>query len=455
MTARVSVSTGNGFVNARGSPGPLGAASGNGLGKGMPTKSPPPPGGSVGIGSRKPDLRVVIPPSSKGLMPPLRLLLTAQPKRPRAGPAESVGITLPVTMAERSGWLQINPVRHHVRGGSRRITLIVTMAEGSGWPQNNPDYDHGGRRITLIVTMAEGSGWPQNNPDYDHGRGSEEEEMELGLVYSAMPTAYSSVRPHPLTVTGEYAPTPLTVTGEYAPTPLTVTGEYTPTPLTVTGEYTPTPLTVTGEYTPTPLTVTGEYTPPPLTVTGEYAPTPSLTPPTPLTVTGEYAPTPLTVTGEYTPTPLTVTGEYAPTPLTVTGEYIPTPLTVTGEYIPTPLAATLHSGVEGSSLSINTSQSVSIKSEPISPPRERVTPSSGFLSQQAPHPPSSRQEVGRSPADSLSSSCSSYDGSDREDPPRPEFHPQLGLGVGRPSAGGAAGETRESPSLKRMRMDTW
>uniref|UniRef100_A0A9J7ZHS9 Myocyte enhancer factor 2aa n=1 Tax=Cyprinus carpio carpio TaxID=630221 RepID=A0A9J7ZHS9_CYPCA len=64
-------SAGNGFVNPRGSPGLLGTPSGNGLGKVMPAKSPPPPGGNMGIGSRKPDLRVVIPPSSKGMMPPL------------------------------------------------------------------------------------------------------------------------------------------------------------------------------------------------------------------------------------------------------------------------------------------------------------------------------------------------------------------------------------------------
>lgn len=64
-------SAGNGFVNPRGSPGVLSTSSGNGLGKVMPTKSPPPPGGNMGMGSRKPDLRVVIPPSSKGMMPPL------------------------------------------------------------------------------------------------------------------------------------------------------------------------------------------------------------------------------------------------------------------------------------------------------------------------------------------------------------------------------------------------
>lgn len=103
---------------------------------------------------------------------------------------------------------------------------------------------------------------------------------------------------------------------------------------------------------------------------------------------------------------------------------------------------------QGSNLSINTSHNINIKSEPNSPPRERVTPS-GFPPQQ-PQQGSSRQEVlGRSPADSLSSSCSSYDGSDREDH-RPDFHSPLGLG--RPPAGS---EDRESPSVKRLRMDTW
>ncbi|PKU28729.1 myocyte-specific enhancer factor 2a isoform x1 [Limosa lapponica baueri] len=67
------VKMGNGFVNSRASPSLLGTAGGgNGLGKVMPTKSPPPPGGgNLGMNNRKPDLRVVIPPSSKGMMPPL------------------------------------------------------------------------------------------------------------------------------------------------------------------------------------------------------------------------------------------------------------------------------------------------------------------------------------------------------------------------------------------------
>ncbi|NXC26263.1 MEF2A factor, partial [Campylorhamphus procurvoides] len=106
---------------------------------------------------------------------------------------------------------------------------------------------------------------------------------------------------------------------------------------------------------------------------------------------------------------------------------------------------------QGSNLSINTNQNINIKSEPISPPRDRVTPS-GFAPQQPPQPqpppPPSRQELGRSPVDSLSSSSSSYDGSDREDP-RGDFHSPVVLG--RPPTA----EGRESPSVKRMRMDTW
>ncbi|XP_066492379.1 myocyte-specific enhancer factor 2A isoform X3 [Tiliqua scincoides] len=107
---------------------------------------------------------------------------------------------------------------------------------------------------------------------------------------------------------------------------------------------------------------------------------------------------------------------------------------------------------QGSNLSINTNQNINIKSEPISPPRDRVTPSAfpQQQQQQASQQPQqqSRQEMGRSPVDSLSSSSSSYDGSDREDP-RSDFHSPVGLG--RPPDS----EDRESPTVKRMRMDTW
>ncbi|XP_035746516.1 myocyte-specific enhancer factor 2A isoform X3 [Egretta garzetta] len=85
---------GNGFVNSRASPSLLGTTGGgNGLGKVMPTKSPPPPGGgNLGMNNRKPDLRVVIPPSSKGMMPPLNTqrISSSQSTQPLATPVVSV-----------------------------------------------------------------------------------------------------------------------------------------------------------------------------------------------------------------------------------------------------------------------------------------------------------------------------------------------------------------------------
>ncbi|XP_061103006.1 myocyte-specific enhancer factor 2A-like isoform X5 [Conger conger] len=260
-------STGNGFINPRGSPGLLGIHSGNGLGKGIPNKSPPPPGGGLGVGSRKPDLRVVIPPSSKGMMPPLN---------------------------------------------AQRISSSQSQS-----------------LATPVVSVTTPSLPPQ------------------GLVYSAMPTPYNT----------------------------------------------------------------------------DY----SLNSADLSSIQGFNSPGGLSLG-------MSAWQQHQLGQLVRGGGHLP----------------------QGSSLSINTNQNISIKSEPISPPRERVTPA-GFLHQQAQPPQSSsssalpsRQEVGRSPADSLSSSCSSYDGSDREDP-RADFHSPLRLG--QPAGGGA--EDRESPSVKRMRMDAW
>ncbi|XP_056111454.1 myocyte enhancer factor 2aa isoform X11 [Rhinichthys klamathensis goyatoka] len=256
---------GNGFVNPRGSPGLLGTPSGNGLGKVMPAKSPPPPGGNMGIGSRKPDLRVVIPASSKGMMPPLN---------------------------------------------TQRISSSQALA-------------------TPVVSVTTPSLPPQ------------------GLVYSGMPTAYNS---------------------EYSLSSAELSS-----------------------------------------LQGFGSPGLSI--------------------GSMSAWQQHQLGQAALSSLV-------------GGHLP-----------QGSNLSINTSQHVNIKSEPISPPRERVTPS-GFPQQQQhqqqQQAPSGRPDMGRSPVDSLSSSCSSYDGSDREDH-RPDFHSPLGLG--RPPAAG--GEERESPTVKRMRMDTW
>nr|XP_057930702.1 myocyte enhancer factor 2aa isoform X6 [Doryrhamphus excisus] len=267
---------GNGFVNPRGSPGLLNTPSGNGLGKVMPTKSPPPPGGSMGMGSRKPDLRVVIPPSSKGMMPPL----------------------------------------------SEEEEMDLNTQRISSSQSTQP-------LATPVVSVTTPSLPPQ------------------GLVYSGMPTSYNPA--------------------EYSLSSAEISS-----------------------------------------LQGFGSPGLSL--------------------GSMSAWQQHQLGQAALNSL------------VGGGHLP-----------QGSNLSINTSQSINIKSEPISPPRERVTPS-GFPPQQPPQQGSGRQEgLGRSPADSLSSSCSSYDGSDREDH-RADFHSSL-TGLGRPPAAGAS--DRESPSVKRLRMDTW
>ncbi|NXS37189.1 MEF2D factor, partial [Pomatostomus ruficeps] len=97
-------------------------------------------------------------------------------------------------------------------------------------------------------------------------------------------------------------------------------------------------------------------------------------------------------------------------------------------------------------LTVNTNPNISIKSEPVSPNRERntATPLSTF-----PHQPR-HEPTGRSPVDSLSSNTSSYEGSsERDDPARSDFGSSLGLL--RPTSEPEG----ESPSVKRMRLDTW
>lgn len=74
---------------------------------------------------------------------------------------------------------------------------------------------------------------------------------------------------------------------------------------------------------------------------------------------------------------------------------------------------------QSTNLSLPSAQSLHIKSEPVSPPRDRTTTPSGY-------PQHTRHEAGRSPVDSLSSCSSSYDGSDREDH-RNDFHSPIGL----------------------------
>ncbi len=113
---------------------------------------------------------------------------------------------------------------------------------------------------------------------------------------------------------------------------------------------------------------------------------------------------------------------------------------------------------QGSNLSLHSTQSLHIKSEPVSPPRDRsssTTPAGygpllSHQQHQGPHP-QGRQDSGRSPADSLSSCGSSHEGSDRDDL-RPDFHSPLGLG--RPGL-----DEQDSPSIKRVRLSegwaTW
>ncbi|XP_041030701.1 myocyte enhancer factor 2aa isoform X8 [Carcharodon carcharias] len=243
---------GNGFVNPRASPGLLCSTGGNGLGKVMPTKSPPPPGGNVGMNNRKPDLRVVIPPTSKGMMPPLNVQRISSSQSTQALATPVVSVTTP----------------------------------------SLPPH---------------------------------------GLLYSTYNTDYSLTSADLSTLSGFNSPGTLSLG--------------------------------------------------------------------PVSAWQHHH-----------------LGPAALSSLIVNSQ-----------------------SLQGSNLSINTNQNVNIKSEPTSPPRDRVTPS-GF-------PQQSRHDTGRSPVDSLSSSSSSYDGSDREDP-RGDFHSPIGLA--RPST-----DDRESPSVKRMRMDTW
>uniref|UniRef100_A0AAY5F4C4 Holliday junction regulator protein family C-terminal domain-containing protein n=1 Tax=Electrophorus electricus TaxID=8005 RepID=A0AAY5F4C4_ELEEL len=114
---------------------------------------------------------------------------------------------------------------------------------------------------------------------------------------------------------------------------------------------------------------------------------------------------------------------------------------------PTSQGASRHA-VQVSKRSSSPSPVINIKAEPASPPGEPHTPLA-FL---ALLPPSSRQEAGRSPAESLSSSCSSYEGSDREEQRRDLNPPMPVPGQARPLTGL---ETSGGPSLKRLRMDTW
>ncbi|KAL0979743.1 hypothetical protein UPYG_G00189020 [Umbra pygmaea] len=99
---------------------------------------------------------------------------------------------------------------------------------------------------------------------------------------------------------------------------------------------------------------------------------------------------------------------------------------------------------QSSNLSLPSAQSLHIKSEPVSPPRDRSSSTPGGYGIPQQHNASSRQDSGRSPVDSLSSCSSSHEGSDRDDH-RNDFHSPLGLS--RPAM-----DERQSPSVKRVRL---
>ncbi|XP_067354976.1 myocyte-specific enhancer factor 2D homolog isoform X5 [Channa argus] len=147
---------------------------------------------------------------------------------------------------------------------------------------------------------------------------------------------------------------------------------------------------------------------------------------------------------------------------------------------------------QGAMLTVNTNSSVSIKSEPVSPGRDRSTPcpppssttasstSGGAILTALPQYPGSLlcldPPTGRSPADSVSSNASSFEGSDRDDTGAPGGSGNGG-GGGNGSAAATTGPAsrsvppdfspsgellrasnepeQEGGNGKRMRLDTW
>ncbi|XP_061520103.1 myocyte-specific enhancer factor 2D homolog isoform X2 [Phycodurus eques] len=129
---------------------------------------------------------------------------------------------------------------------------------------------------------------------------------------------------------------------------------------------------------------------------------------------------------------------------------------------------------QGAMLTVNTNSGVSIKSEPVSPGRDRSTPcpppappppqSSGVTLTAPPQYPGSllclEPPTGRSPADSVSSNASSFEGSDREDTGGGGAN---NANMVTPAAGSVGpGRSDFSPSpeqeggnIKRMRLDAW
>ncbi|XP_017165059.1 myocyte-specific enhancer factor 2D isoform X10 [Poecilia reticulata] len=129
---------------------------------------------------------------------------------------------------------------------------------------------------------------------------------------------------------------------------------------------------------------------------------------------------------------------------------------------------------QSTALTVNTNPNVNIKSEPVSPNRDRSTPIStgGPVLGAGPHIQGQGLvsiafpgTQGRSPVDSLSSNGSSYEGSDRDDGAQgrgggQDFHHQAAAGAQqsamvllRPSS--AEPQEQDGTNVKRVRLDTW
>ncbi|KAI1235216.1 Myocyte-specific enhancer factor 2A, partial [Lamprotornis superbus] len=414
---------GNGFVNSRASPSLLGTSGGgNGLGKVMPTKSPPPPGGgNLGMNNRKPDLRVVIPPSSKGMMPPLgtgieRCLYSEMPrmKIKSTSCGEKFSLVCPASLGiahefrvSHEATTASSPEQNIifsfvfvcVLGGIRRFqsrcwhgmmvvcgsVLLLSWFIGSVQPETAMLHIH---KCSPVLGYLS---WPNGvEPHIFH------EGLQLPPWRAEHSVAAALLSDPAEQQTGMQCPVTLAL---HFPLFSLVSELCCFHPLQNTQR-------ISSSQSTQPLAT------PVVSVT-----TPSL-PPQGLV----YSAMPTAYNTDYSLTSADLSalqGFNSPGMLSL-GQ-----VSAWQQHHLGPAAlSSLVTGSQlsqGSNLSINTNQNINIKSEPISPPRDRVTPS-GFPPQQPqPPPPPSRQELGRSPVDSLSSSSSSYDGSDREDP-RSDFH---------------------------------
>lgn len=116
---------------------------------------------------------------------------------------------------------------------------------------------------------------------------------------------------------------------------------------------------------------------------------------------------------------------------------VPCPLSPSSSPVTSPGSPLPH---VGAALTVTTHPHISIKSEPVSPSRERSP---------APPPPAVFPPTRPEPGDSLSSPAGgSYETGDRDDG-RGDFGPTLGLLRPAPEA------EAEGSAVKRMRLDTW